>query len=123
MSKNIGEKIRQIRDLKGLSQEYLSDKLGISQRAYSKIERNEIKIDWEKITEISKVFEIDPMDLISFDDNLIFNNCTQSGKFVNSQAHFNLPEKLIDQYESRIESLEKELDFLREMRRKSEQTN
>ena len=123
MSKNIGEKIRQIRDLKGLSQEYLSDKLGISQRAYSKIERNEIKIDWEKITEISKVFEIDPMDLISFDDNLIFNNCTQSGKFVNSQAHFNLPEKLIDQYESRIESLEKELDFLREMMRKSEQTN
>jgi transcriptional regulator with XRE-family HTH domain len=118
MSKNIGEKIRQIRDLKGFSQEYISDKLGISQRAYSKIERNEIKIDWEKITEISKVFEIDPMDLISFDDNLIFNNCTQSGKFVNSQAPFNIPEKLIEQYESRIESLEKELDFLREMLKK-----
>lgn len=117
MSKNIGEKIRQIRDLKGFTQEYISDKLGISQRAYSKIERNEIKIDWEKITEISKVFEIDPMDLISFDDNLIFNNCTQSGKFVNSQANFNIPEKLIEQYESRIESLEKELDFLREMMR------
>lgn len=115
MSKNIGEKIRQIRDLKGLSQEYISGKLGISQRAYSKIERNEIKIDWEKITKISKVFEIDPMDLISFDDNLIFNNCTQSGKFVNSQAHFNVPEKLIEQYESRINSLEKELDFLREL--------
>jgi transcriptional regulator with XRE-family HTH domain len=115
MSKNIGEKIRQIRDLKGLSQEYISGKLGISQRAYSKIERNEIKIDWEKITEISKIFEIDPMELISFDDNLIFNNCTQSGKFVNSQAHFNIPEKLIEQYESRINSLEKELDFLREM--------
>jgi transcriptional regulator with XRE-family HTH domain len=115
MSKNIGEKIRQIRDLKGLSQEYISDKLGISQRAYSKIERNEIKIDWEKITEISKIFEIDPMELISFDDNLIFNNCTQSGKFVNSQAHFNIPEKLIEQYESRINSLEKELDFLRQI--------
>jgi transcriptional regulator with XRE-family HTH domain len=115
MSKNIGEKIRQIRDLKGLSQEYISGKLGISQRAYSKIERNEIKIDWEKITEISKIFEIDPMELISFDDNLIFNNCTQSGKFVNSQANFNVPEKLIEQYESRINSLEKELDFLREL--------
>jgi len=50
-----------------------------------------------------------------FHDNLIFNNCTQSGKFVNSQAHFNIPEKLIEQYESRINSLEKELDFLREM--------
>ena len=121
MSKNIGEKIRQIRDLKGLSQEYISGKLGISQRAYSKIERNEIKIDWEKITEISKIFEIDPMELISFDDNLIFNNCTQSGKFVNSQANFNVPEKLIEQYESRINSLEKELDFLREMLKNKKQ--
>jgi transcriptional regulator with XRE-family HTH domain len=119
MSKNIGEKIRQIRDLKGISQEYISNKLGISQRAYSKIERNEIKIDWEKITEISKVFEIDPMDLISFDDNLIFNNCTQSGKFINSQANNNFPEKLIDQYESRIESLETELSFLRELIKKN----
>ena len=64
------------------------------------------------------MFEIDPMDLISFDDNLIFNNCTQSGKFVSSQAHFNIPEKLIEQYESRIESLEKELDFLCEMLKK-----
>ncbi len=53
-----------------------------------------------------------------FDDNLIFNNCTQSGKFVNSQANFNIPEKLIEQYESRINSLEKELDFLREILRK-----
>jgi transcriptional regulator with XRE-family HTH domain len=120
MSKNIGEKIRQIRDLKGFSQEYISDKLGISQRAYSKIERNEIKIDWEKITEISKVFEIDPMDLISFDDNLIFNNCSQSGKFINSQAHFNVPDKLIEQYESRIKFLEKQLEFFQEMVSKSE---
>jgi transcriptional regulator with XRE-family HTH domain len=120
MSKNIGEKIRQVRELKGYSQEYISNKLGVSQRAYSKIERNEIKIDWDKITEISKLFEIDPMDLVSFDDNLVFNNCTQSGKFINSQAQFNIPDKLIQQYESRIQSLEKELDFLRELLRKKD---
>ena len=115
MSKQIGEKIRQIRDLKGMSQEYLASQLGISQRAYSKIERNEIKIDWDKITEISKVFEIDPMELISFDDNLIFNNCTQSGKFVNSQAISGSTDKLIEMYESRIQGLEKEIEFLRQL--------
>jgi hypothetical protein len=37
---------------------------------------------------------------------------------VNSQANFNVPEKLIEQYESRINSLEKELDFLRELLKK-----
>jgi hypothetical protein len=60
----------------------------------------------------------DQISVMYFDDNLIFNNCTQSGKFVNSQANFNIPEKLIEQYESRINSLEKELDFLREILRK-----
>lgn len=120
MSKNIGEKIRQIRDLKGYSQEYISNKLGVSQRAYSKIERNEIKIDWEKITQISKLFEIDPLELISFDDNLVFNNCTQSGKFINSHANFSLPEKLIQQFELRIKSLENEILFLRKLLKENE---
>jgi transcriptional regulator with XRE-family HTH domain len=118
MSKNIGEKIRQIRELKGYSQEYISGKLGISQRADSKIERNEIKIDWNKITDISQIFGIDPMELVSFDDNLVFNNCTQSGKFVNSQATLNLPEKLVEQYEARIQELEKQVSFLRNMMEK-----
>jgi transcriptional regulator with XRE-family HTH domain len=115
MSKHIGEKIRQIRELKGFSQEYLAQQLKLSQRAYSKIERNEIKIDWEKITAISQVFDIDPMDLVSFDDNLIFNNCTQSGKFINSQATIQQSEKVIEQLEARIVSLEKEMAFLREL--------
>jgi transcriptional regulator with XRE-family HTH domain len=118
MSKNIGEKIRQIRDLKGYSQEWVSNQIGISQRAYSKIERNEIKVDWEKITRISEVLEIDPLDLVAFDDNFIFNNCSQSGKFINSQATMNIPQKLIDQYESRILSLEKEIEFLRSLVKK-----
>lgn len=120
MSKNIGKKIRQVRELKGYSQEYISNKLGISQRAYSKIERNEIKIDWDKITDISKLFEIDPMDLVLFDDNLVFNNFTRSNEFVNSQASFNIQDKLIQQYESRIQSLEKEIEFLRELLRKKD---
>ncbi len=116
MEKKIGEKIRQIRELKGLSQEYLASKIGVSQRAYSKMERDEIKLDWEKITHIAQVFEMDPLDLVSFDDNLIFNNCHMSGKahqFINQ-----LPDKLIEQYESRIKFLEEEVLFLREQLRK-----
>lgn len=111
METNIGEKIRQLRELKGYSQEWMANKLAISQRSYSKLERNETKMDWSKISEIAAVFEMDPLDLIKFDDNLIFNNCTNSGK-----AHImnnNLPDKLIEQYEKRIKSLEEEITFLR----------
>jgi transcriptional regulator with XRE-family HTH domain len=112
MKKEIGQKIRQIRELKGYSQEYLANKLGVSQRAYSKIETNETKVDWQKITKIADVLEVEPMDIISFDDNLVFNNCSQSGKF--GQFVNNLPEKLIEQYEMRIKFLEDELVFLRD---------
>jgi len=111
MSKDIGIKIRQLRELKGFSQDYMADQLAISQRAYSKMERNETKIDWNKISEIATIFEMDPMDLVNFDDNLIFNNCTQSGKA--NIIHNNLPEKLIEQYEKRIKGLEEEITFLR----------
>lgn len=111
MSGNIGVKIRQLRELKGFSQEYMAKMLTMSQRAYSKLERNEIKIDWSKISEIATVFEMDPIDLVNFDDNLIFNNCTQSGKA--NIIHNNLPEKLIEQYEKRIAQLESEVAFLR----------
>ena len=113
MSKAIGEKIRQIRELKGYSQEYLADKLGVSQRAYSKIERSEIKVDWEKIKNIATIFEMEPMDLVSFDDNIIFNNCNQSGK-LNTINNY-VPDQLIAQYEERIKHLEKEIEFLRDL--------
>ena len=111
MDANVGEKIRQLRELKGYSQEYMASKLAISQRSYSKLERNETKMDWSKISEIAAVFEMDPMDLIKFDDNLIFNNCSQSGKA--NTIYNNLPDKLIEQYEKRIKSLEEEISFLR----------
>ena len=45
MDKRLGGKIRQIRELKGFTQDYLATQLGISQRAYSKLERDEIKLD------------------------------------------------------------------------------
>lgn len=111
-SNNIGVKIRQLRELKGFTQAYMAEKLAMSQRTYSKLERNETKVDWNKISEIAGVFEMDPVDLINFDDNLIFNNCHQSGKF-NNFINNNFPEKLIEQYEKRIAQLESEINFLR----------
>ncbi len=75
------------------------------------MERDEIKLDWEKITHIAHVFEVYSFDLVSFDDNLIFNNCYMPGKshqFINQ-----LPDKLIEQHESRIKFLEEEVLFLR----------
>lgn len=119
MKSQLGEKIRKIRELKGYSQDYMADQLQMSQRSYSKLEREEIKLDWDRINAIATIFKIDPIDLISFDDSLIFNNCSQSGKFIESTLHNNFPKELKEQYEKRIEQLESEVHFLREQVLKS----
>ncbi len=112
MKNQIGSKIRKIRELKGLSQEYMSSRLSISQRSYSKLEREEIKLDWQRINEIATILEMDPIDLVSFDDSLVFHNCTQSGKAHTIYNQY--PEELKQQYEQRIAHLEEEIVFLRE---------
>lgn len=116
MKTTLGEKIRKVRELKGFSQEYMAEKMDISQRAYSKLEREEIKLDWGRITHISQILDMDPIDLIQFDDSLIFHNCTQSGKI--NEIHNHFPEELKIQYEKRIEQLEDEVKFLREALKK-----
>lgn len=70
----IGEKIRKIRTIKGFSQEYVSHQLNISQAAYSDIENNKTKINLARIQELSEIFSIDINDLLTFDENNVFNN-------------------------------------------------
>lgn len=111
MKYDLGEKIRKIRTLKGYTQDYMATKLDVSQRAYSKLENNEIKLDWNRLTTISEILEIDPTELISFDDSLVFHNCNQSGKFNDINNHF--PEELKKQYENQIAHLQEEVKFLR----------
>jgi transcriptional regulator with XRE-family HTH domain len=110
---NIGYKIRKVRELKGFTQDFLAQELNISQKAYSKIERGETKVDNKRISDISKVLEVDPMDLLTFDESFVFNNCIQSGKFM--QFIHQIPEKLIEQYEARIKQLEEENRFLKDL--------
>ncbi|MDI5896610.1 helix-turn-helix domain-containing protein [Flavobacterium yafengii] len=119
MKANIGDKIRKVRELKGFTQDFMAGKLEMSQRAYSKIENNDIKLDWGRIEDISKILQIEPTDLVSFDDSLVFNNCTQSGKNNTNTIHNNFPAELKKSYEDRIEHLETEVLFLRGMLEKS----
>ncbi|MCQ4141620.1 helix-turn-helix domain-containing protein [Chryseobacterium sp. EO14] len=69
----IGNKIKNIRELKNLTQEYVAEKLDISQAAYSKIER-ETKISDEKLAQIADALEVKPEDILAFDSQKYFNN-------------------------------------------------
>ena len=60
----IGDKIRMQRLIKNYSQEYMAFMLGISQPAYSKIERNETEIRLKRVYEIADVLGVDPFTLM-----------------------------------------------------------
>ena len=92
-----------MRELKGFTQDFMAGKLEMSQRAYSKIENNDIKLDWGRIEDISRILDIEPTDLVSFDDSLVFNNCSQSGKF--QVFNNNLPDELKKSYEDSVDHL------------------
>jgi transcriptional regulator with XRE-family HTH domain len=70
----IGEKIRKIREMKGISQEYLATQLDISPQAYGKIEREETKLDFGRLEVIAKLMQVDPLDIVNFDESQVFNN-------------------------------------------------
>jgi transcriptional regulator with XRE-family HTH domain len=104
-------KLKQLRELKNYTQEYVATQLGLTTRAYSKIESGETQLTINRLNEISAILGVDPMEALGFDHQNIFNNCTQEGNI--GINHINIPDKLIEQYEKRIHQLESEVMFLR----------
>jgi|TARA_B110000902_G_C13972701_1_gene461779 transcriptional regulator with XRE-family HTH domain len=109
---NIGLKIRKIRDLKGFSQEYMAEKLNISQAAYSKLEKNQ-NMNFNKLEEVAKILELDSMDVLNFEDSHVFNNHDQQGGNTCSVLIQSFSENERVQFNERIKHLENEILFLR----------
>lgn len=57
------DKLRELRYKKGLSQEDIAFELGISQKAYSKIENGKVCVNNEKIVKIAEILETVPNNL------------------------------------------------------------
>lgn len=82
----IGQKIKKLRELKNLTQDYMANQLGLTQSAYSKMENGEVDIPYSRIEDIAKIFTIKPEDIITFNENTIFNlynNQSATGQVIN----------------------------------------
>lgn len=106
---DIGRRINKIRNLKGFSQEYLAAKLNISQNSFSKIERGESKISFDKIPDICKALDIDLDTLLKFDENYFFNNSPNSGINNSNNSVNNVNEELLKLLQSTIATLAQQL--------------
>lgn len=104
-------KIKQIRELKNLTQEHIANQLGLSIRAYSKIETGETQLTINRLNEISNILGIDPIEVLGFDEKQVFNNCKQDGYI--GINHISASEKLVKQYEETIQSLKEQILLLK----------
>jgi transcriptional regulator with XRE-family HTH domain len=109
-----GDKIRTIRKIRGFSQEYVAQKIGIEQNSYSRIERNETKRSTEMVEKISEALGVSPIDIMNHEPaiiNMASNQGTQQG--IGYIEHFyNQQEKLVDKI---IDSKDKEISDLKEI--------
>ena len=105
------QKLKQIRELKNLSQEYIANQLGLSVRAYSKIETGETQLTINRLNEISRIMGVDPIEVLGFDDKNIFNINNSTGN--NGYNYINFPDKLVQQYEQTIQALKEQIALMK----------
>jgi transcriptional regulator with XRE-family HTH domain len=74
-SLSIGSRIKRQRELKNLTQEFMANRMSISQNAYSKIENGGVKLTVERLIAISEILEIPVDELVTSDaQSFTFNN-------------------------------------------------
>lgn len=112
-----GTKVKKIREIRGLKQEALASKLGISHQAVSKIEQSE-EIDDEKLTTIAEALGVTVDTIKNFDENAAFQNVqynqdSATGSQITYQ--FNPVDKIVELYERMLETERSKVKMLEEL--------
>lgn len=110
----IGNRIKNLREEKNYSQDYLAQRLGISQKAYSKIENSQTKLTVEHLLKIADALEVSINKILASDGNTVHNNfSTHNGEgiVVNKATS----EKLVELYEKLLASKDNEIKILTEL--------
>lgn len=61
----VTDKIRALRELNNWSQEEMAERMNISKSSYSRLERDENKLDLAKLEKLAAIFKIDVAELIT----------------------------------------------------------
>lgn len=99
----IGQKIKKLRELRNFTQSHMAEELGLSQSAYSKLER------------VSEVLGMKPEEVISFNESMVFNvmnNQTGQGFVINNNQ---LSETEKNLYLQQIELLKEDVAYLKRL--------
>lgn len=117
----IGVNIRKVRELRGYSQEYVANKLNISQASYARMESEDTKITVDRLFQIAKILETNVSD---FFDNSGINIHSQ---VYNGEAYCNgyiqnlvvenkdTVNKLIELYKAQLQDKDNQIEYLKSL--------
>ena len=112
---NLGIKVKRMRELRNYSQEFVAEKIGVSQSNYARLEKNEIAIIDERLKLIADTLGTTPDAIKAFDDSIIFN-ITQgpnSAAGLNCEVHnYQISPEIKQLYEDKIKLLEEKIQLL-----------
>ncbi len=110
---NFGERIKSVREKVGYSQDYVASELGLSQKAYSKLENNEIQIKGEVLVKLAEIFKTDILELIPTEAKLTYNNVHN---FQNGNGIvYDNSERVETMYKQLLEAKDEQIRLLKEM--------
>jgi transcriptional regulator with XRE-family HTH domain len=120
---SINEKIRLVREAKGLTQEQMAEKLEISRNSYGDIERGDNDVKLSKLQKVAELFEMQLSELVDLSDkgnvNVNFackqnNKHLQSNVYIGSQTAELREQKLINEFKDKEIALLKRIIELME---------
>ncbi len=119
---HIGRKISRIRELRGMKQETLAEKLGISQQSVSHLEQSET-IEDDKLEQIAKVLGVTKEAIENFSEEAVFNimnNTFQDNSSNNNNylCTINPLEKIVELYERLLKSEQDKIEYLEKLLKK-----
>ncbi|RYZ37180.1 MAG: XRE family transcriptional regulator [Sphingobacteriales bacterium] len=121
--KKLGQNIRKLRELRNFTQQYMAEKLEMTQGNYARIENEEIHLSEERLQKISGLLGYSSEFIIQFDVEKIHDMVSEKKDTVREVFQFQISPELKQLYESRINSLESYVDELKaEIRNLREQT-
>ncbi len=106
-------RIKEIRREKGISHEAMAFDLGISQVAYSKIEKNETKLTLERLYKIADILDSKISNLLGLEVQKIYQQEFKDNAHNYQEIH-NLYQDNKEAYEKLIQSKNEQIELLKE---------
>lgn len=109
---NIGNKIRILRETRGLSQDNLAIELGITQPSYARLEKDDERITITRLINIAKILKTSVADLIDEKTQKVINQHNSENSMAYNVDTINT---IINADKEHIQTLKEEIEFLRNL--------